>query len=55
MQATLMEIRGPRSGPSSYRPREDGPWEGIWELLGNPDSTDRPPREQDEETGKTCC
>jgi chromosome segregation ATPase len=54
-QAALMEIRGPRSISGNYRPQEDGPWEGIWEALGNPDSTGRVSPEDDEDTGKTCC
>lgn len=39
-QAAFLEVRGPGSGPNRYRKRGDGPWEGIWEALGNPDSTD---------------
>lgn len=61
-QASLIEIRGPRSGPSGYRRREDGPWEGVWESLGNPDSTgraedsaDAPADDRDDPPGKTCC
>lgn len=61
-QASLIEIRGPRSGPTGYRPREDGPWEGVWESLGNPDSTGvagedpkAPALDVDEPPAKTCC
>ncbi|MHB1344454.1 MAG: AAA family ATPase [Thermoleophilia bacterium] len=61
-QASLIEIRGPRSGPTGYRPREDGPWEGIWESMGNPDSTGRaedrtpaPSADADDPPGKICC
>lgn len=61
-QSSLIEIRGPRSGPTGYRQREDGPWEGIWESMGNPDSTGRaqdrahaPTADADDPPGKTCC
>ncbi|MHB8867739.1 MAG: AAA family ATPase [Thermoleophilia bacterium] len=61
-QASLIEIRGPRSGPTGYRQREDGPWEGIWESMGNPDSTGRkqeelvpPSIDGDDPPAKTCC
>ncbi len=63
-QASLIEIRGPRSGPAGYRPREDGPWEGVWESLGNPDSTGvgeddpanpAPALDVDDPPAKTCC
>jgi hypothetical protein len=61
-QASLVEIRGPRSGPTGYRPREDGPWEGVWESLGNPDSTGvvdenptAPALDVEDPPAKTCC
>lgn len=55
MQATLMDIRGPRSGAPAYRPQEDGPWEGVWEAYGNPDSTGRSVPEKADPPKKTCC
>ncbi len=60
MQSGILQLRGPRSRVTGLRRRPDGPWEGVWESMGNPDST-RPPedREEDDEdsavSGKTCC
>lgn len=53
MQATLMDVRGPRSG--AYRPQEDGPWEGVWEAFGNPDSTGKSAPKEADPPKKTCC
>ncbi|MBU2601494.1 MAG: AAA family ATPase [Actinobacteria bacterium] len=56
----LTELRGPRSRVTGLRRRPDGPWEGVWESLGNPNST-RPPEESEGDgedsaaAGKTCC
>ncbi len=56
----LTELRGPRSRVTGLRRRPDGPWEGVWESLGNPNST-RPPEETEDDSedsaaaGKTCC
>lgn len=54
-QATLTEARRTAGGPKGYRPPEDGPWKGVWELLGNPDSTGTSPPDDEDPPGKTCC
>ncbi len=54
-QATLTGARRTARGPKGYRPPEDGPWKGVWELLGNPDSTGTSPPDDEDPPGKTCC